>query len=450
MKISKSYLSLVAVGFLSGLASVSVTGCDKVEDLAEQCDLTCPAEGILEGNASISGIPSVDSFFAATIDVRNATLELESSLRTELLALAAALGVENPSNNVKDLGNQVRDALKAQFSAKLEGGVTIGYAPPKCEADLEVAVKASAQCDVEASPGKADFSCSGSCDIEASVEAQAQCEASGTLRCEVTAPAIKCEGTCAGTCQLEVAAECSGTCSGTCEGNCSACVGGECKTDGNGVITNCAGTCSGSCQGSCEMSAGASCSGKCEGTCEYTAPKGGCEANASVRCEAKAGVDMKVDCKGQCQGTIEPPKMKAECQASVDAKARADLKCTPPQLDIDYNFKASIGAEGKAEFRALLNVLRIRFAAILALESKAQAVVEASTALVNNTGSMIDGVKARIEAEVSVKSIRNISCAVSEAKHVATMMQQSGSTLEASIGAAASVKGSMSTYTYDR
>lgn len=450
MKISKSYLSLVAVGFLSGLASVSVTGCDKVEEIAEQCDLTCPADGIIQGNASISGIPSVDSFFAATIDVRNATLELETSLRTELLALATALGIEKPSNDIKTLGQQVRDALKAQFSAKLEGGISIGFAPPKCEADLEVAVKASAQCDVEVKPGKAEFSCSGSCDIEASVEAQAQCKASGTLRCQVTAPAIKCEGTCAGTCQMEVAAECSGTCSGTCEGNCSACVGGECKTDGNGVITNCAGTCSGSCQGSCEMSAGASCAGKCEGTCEYTAPQGGCEANAAVRCEAKAGVDMKVDCKGSCQGTIEPPKMKAECEASVKAKARADLKCTPPQLDIDYNFKASIGADGKAEFRALLNVLRLRFAAILALESKAQAVVDAAAGLGKNADTIMSGVKARVEADVSIKSIRDISCAVKEAKNVVTMMNQSGNSLKASIGAAASVKGSMSTYTYDR
>src|SRR5690606_14396995 len=48
--------SLAGMGALLGFA-MSAQGCeDGLGDLAEQCGLTCPAEGILEGNASISGI----------------------------------------------------------------------------------------------------------------------------------------------------------------------------------------------------------------------------------------------------------------------------------------------------------------------------------------------------------------------------------------------------------
>lgn len=444
MNMFKSYLPFIAAGFLSGLTAVSLSGCDKI---AEQCQLTCPDDGILQGNASISGIASIDSFFAATIDVRNATLDLQNSLRQELLGLASALKIENPSNDIAKLAGQVQSALKDQFKAKLEGNITIGFAPPKCEADFGVAVQASAQCDVDIEPGKAEFSCSGSCAIDASASAVAKCEASGTLRCQVTAPSIECSGTCSGTCQLEAAAECNGTCQGTCAGSCSACVGGECKKE-NGVITNCAGTCTGDCNGSCEMSAGAKCNGKCEGSCEYTAPKGGCEADAVVRCQAKADVKMEVDCKGKCEGSITPPKMKAECEASVKAQARADVQCTPPRLDIDYSFKASIGDKDRAEFRALLNVLRIRFAAMLALDAKAAQVVKAATDLAKNADGILGSAKARIEADVSIKTIRDISCAIKEGKNVAKIMGDASKGLQGSISAVAKVKSSMNTYTY--
>lgn len=444
MNMLKTYLPFIAAGFLSGLTAVSLSGCDKI---AEQCQLTCPKEGILQGNASISGITSIDSFFAATIDVRRATLDLESSLRHELLALASALKIETPSQNVTTLAGQVKSALSKQFSAKLDGSIAIGFVPPRCEADFDVAVEASGQCDVDFKPGKADFSCSGSCAIEASASAVAKCEASGTLRCQVTAPSIKCEGTCAGTCQLEAAANCNGACQGSCEGSCSACIGGECKVE-NGKITNCAGTCTGDCSGSCEMSAGAKCEGKCEGSCEYNAPKGGCEADAVVRCQAKANAKMKVDCKGKCEGSITPPSMKAECKASVEARARADVKCTPPRLDIDYSFKASLGDKDRAEFRALINVLRIRFSAMLALDAKAGQVVIAAKGLAKNAEKILGDAQARIKADVSFKTIRNVGCAVKEGRNVAKLMGETTKSLQGTISAVGKVKGSMQTYTY--
>ena len=43
---------------------------DAIEELAEQCglDIDCEAGGIAVGRASVSGVPSVDDFFAAVIN----------------------------------------------------------------------------------------------------------------------------------------------------------------------------------------------------------------------------------------------------------------------------------------------------------------------------------------------------------------------------------------------
>ena len=447
-------LTFLSVTSLAAVASTSITACDDgdgsgngfVDNLKEQCGLVCPVDGVAQGNASISGIASVDSFFGATIEVQNAALQIRNSMQAELRGLAAALKIEGAASmEMGALATEIKARIEAEVAAKLEGGLTVKYAAPKCEADVELAVKASADCDVDVDPGSVEVSCQGSCEIDASVEAQAECSASGTLKCEATAPGIECMGSCSGTCQLEVAAACEGSCSGTCSGSCSACIGGECETDGSGAVTNCAGTCSGMCQGSCEMSAGGSCSGKCEGSCEYTPPSGSCEAGASVKCEAMANASLDVECKGKCEGTIEPPMVKAECQASVDAKAKANVQCTPPQLEIEYKFAAGVDANGAAEFRALMNVLRTRFAAMIAIEGKLKGVLTAAQSLSAQAGGLIGNVKTELEAsgDVDLKVTVGIGCAVGQVGAVGTIMGESVSSLTASAQAFGEVSGSV-------
>jgi hypothetical protein len=426
--------SVLGMGLLCGFAVASVQGCDDggpLGNLAEQCGLVCSAEGIVEGNASISGVASVDAFFSAVIDVRNAALNISGSFRAELEGMAAQLGVDT-SLETPELAAAVKAAIDAKISAAVDGGIQIKFQPPKCEADIEVTAKAAAECDVEADPGMIEAKCSGTCEVSA--EVAAECSAMGNLRCEGQAPNFECSGTCSGSCQLEAAAACEGSCNGECDGGCSACAGGACDTSG-GLTANCAGTCDGMCRGECKLEAGGSCSGRCEGSCEYNPGMAMCEANATAKCDASAMAD--VECSGKCEGSVTPPMVKAECSASVEAKAKAEVVCTPPSLTVDFQFSAAIegDANAKAEFKAWLEGFKARFSAMLAIRAKADILVEAIAGL---TGAASGAVRGAVDAgadaaaDGDLKVAVGLGCALTELEAVGTALGSAGGELQAS------------------
>ena len=252
---NSKFFGLMASGILLGVGATSLQGCD---DLAEQCGLTCPSKGILEGNASISGIASVDAFFGAVVDFQGAVNGVNANIRAELDKMALSVGLPAGSS-----GAEIKAAIQGKISAAVSGGLQIKYEPARCQASVEVAASAAAECDVDVDPGSVEVRCEGSCNIDAS--AQADCSASGELKCVGTAPNLECSGSCKGSCNLEVAATCEGTCRGTCNGTCSV-------TDSSG---NCAGSCEGTCEGSCELSAGGSLQGSLSASAEITAAVGG-------------------------------------------------------------------------------------------------------------------------------------------------------------------------------
>ena len=337
---NKPILPFLACGLISGLA-VASPGCDAVGDLAEQCGLVCSSDGIAEGNASISGVASVDAFFGAVVSVNTAAANLEANIRGELELMAAELEIDATGMANAELLAAVKGELTARISANVDGSIVLKYAPPKCTASLEVTAEATAKCDVDVDPGSVEVSCEGSCQIDAS--AQADCRASGSLTCEGTAPNLECSGSCTGSCRLDVAASCEGTCNGSCSGTCSA----E-NADGS-----CSGSCDGMCEGTCELKAGGDCSGSCEGSCKWDPGMVDCEAGASVQCEASA--EANIECKGSCEGNVEPPEVSAECEASVKAEAKASMECTPPSLDIEFQFAAGVTAEAHTPGRAQSN-----------------------------------------------------------------------------------------------
>lgn len=442
-------LTFIGSTLLAGVASFALPACDgdgPIGNLAEQCGFSCPDKGLLEGNASVSGLVSADAFFGATIDVKAAALEVEGSMLAELRGIAGLLKIEGAANmNIDQLGGAIKGEMDSRISAVLDGGMKVVFAPPKCEADIDVAVNAAASCDVDVEPGSVKVDCHGSCEIDADVNVQAKCKAEGTLKCEVTAPEVACMGSCTGSCQLEVAAQCTGSCNGTCEGECSAYVGGSPQKDGNGAVTNCMGSCSGMCKGTCELNAGGSCMGKCEGSCEYTPPSGMCEANASVRCEAKGEAKLDVECKGKCEGEVKPPKVKAECQASVEAKASANVQCTPPQLEVRLKFKAGVDAKARAEFRALMDAMRGRLSAMVAVDAKMASVKGAIKVLGDKAGSLHSGVKADIEAKggLNAKAVVELGCVLKAAKDVPTVLGEATTSLNKSASAYAKVNESI-------
>lgn len=440
--VGSRWVGLAGLGLLCGVAMGSVQGCDP-GDLAKQCGLVCPDEGILEGNASISGVANVDAFFSAVINVRNAALTVSGSVRAELEGMAASLEIEGAGEmTLPELSAAVKAGIEAKLSAAVDGGLTIKYQPPKCEADLEVSVKAAAECDVEADPGMIEAKCEGSCEVSA--EVAAMCEAMGTLECEGQAPNFECMGTCSGSCQLEVAAACEGTCNGSCDAECSVCAGGNCNVDGQGVTTNCAGQCMGSCGGECKLEAGGNCEGRCEGSCKYEAPSGGCEANATAKCDVSAMADAK--CEGKCEGSVEPPMVKAECQASVDAKAKAEIVCTPPSLTVDFQFSAAIegDANAKAEFKAWLEGFKARFSALLAVRAKLDFVAEAAADLVASAdGAVKTSIETALDGDVDLKAKIGLGCALSASADVGAALNDARGELTASVSAFAEVGGAV-------
>lgn len=417
----RNYRRTLAMLQILGLATIAAACEDSpLGDLAEQCGLVCAEEGIVQGNAAISGIASVDAFFGAVIDVTGAADGVSANLRAQLDGMAASLGLQAGAS-----GAEIKAALEAKIAANVQGSVSIDYKPAECKASVEVAAKAAAECDASVDPGSVEVSCEGKCTIDAS--AQADCSANGTLTCKGTAPNLTCSGNCTGDCSLEASATCEGVCRGTCTGTCSV----------QDAAGNCKGACMGTCQGTCELKAGGSCSGKCEGTCEYTPPSGSCEATAEAKCDAKASANIK--CKGGCEGSATPPSVKAECKATVEAKAEANIECTPPELDIKYQFAAGVDAAAQAEFIAFIGNFRVQYAGMIAAIAKADVIVKAGDDLKVAADGAVKGAVEALSGEADLKLSIGAGCAVAELPNVATVIEGSATKLKTNVSAAAEI-----------
>ncbi|MFV8752733.1 hypothetical protein ACNOYE_19465 [Nannocystaceae bacterium ST9] len=378
------------------------------------CDLSCPADGILEGNATITGVAEVDAFFGAIVDVSAAANGISGTLNAEIDAIGISLGLEPGAGSAA-----VKTALEAKFSATIEGGLKIDFQPPRCEASIDVAVSAAAECDAEVDPGSATVECQGGCEVEGGV--MASCEGDATLTCTGTAPNFMCSGSCEGDCELDVAASCEGTCRGTCNGECSV-------VDGSG---NCAGECMGDCQGTCELKAGGSCSGSCTGSCTYEPGMAGCQADASAKCEA--GASGSVQCDGRCEGEVTPPSVKAECEATVEAKADASVECFPPSLEVTWQWKAGVNAEAQAEFKAWLQGFKGHIGVMLAARAKADILIEALGNLQTAGTAAIEASGDTLANGDFVASFKLLTCGIPELENVGTALGGATSDLEAGV-----------------
>jgi hypothetical protein len=397
-----------------------------VEKIAKACglDINCEAGGLAEGNARISGVASVDSFFSSVLNFQTTALSVSGGIDADLAAIKADFGIAADA----DLEAQ----LKAQIKANVKGAFNIEAEPARCQADVKATLDASARCEAKVDPGTVMVACKGSCEVEAS--ADVKCDAGADLKCTVTAPSVACEGECKGSCEamLDVAASCSGTCNGSCDGTCSAYV-----DNGQGGA-NCAGKCDGMCQGSCEakLAAGASCTGTCKGECTVTNPSGGCKGGIHASCQAKA--DAMVMCGGSCEGEIEPPKASAECEASVKAEAKINVQCTPPRLAINYELAvvASADLEAQARFVAAVGNLKVRLPSLLAKIKRASLVVEAGAGLSGSAKGAIQGA-VDTAAGGSAVAIVGLKCALGQVGAVGTIVTGASSKLEASLKASA-------------
>lgn len=381
-------------------------------ELLKQCGLVCSDKGIIDGNASISGIPNVDAFFGSVVNFNAKANLIAGNINAELGKVYASVGASGDAD--------FQAKLQAKFS--LDGDVSVKFQPAQCAVSAQATIEATAKCDATIDPGKAEVTCSGTCEAKASVDAK--CDAEATVKCVGTAPELKCSGECKGTCELTAAASCEGTCNGECSGTCSVK-----NADGS-----CAGSCDGMCKGNCELSASGSCSGSCKGECTYTPPDAKCEAGASVKCEAKANASVK--CDGKCEGEVTPPKASAECEASAKADASVNVECTPPSLDVSYKFAANADAMAQAKFEAWLVGFKASAGFIGAQLSQSEFVVKAGADIGAKAGGAVtDAIKA-IDVSGNLKASVGVTCALGELPNVASAMADSTKSLKDSATAA--------------
>ncbi len=350
--------------------------------MAGACDdatsAVCGDCGKIEyGDSTISGNTELDGIFKAVGDLNTRVSSVKANFDNRVKAVASAVGVTEEEMAGKSTQELVT-AIKTEFAAEgsigayLEAGIVAKYEPPKCTADINVAVQAQAKCEAKAGcdvdakvtcdPGELSFVCEGKC----TGECTAECSGSCTVAVEGGA---SCEGECRGSCEMSVAASCEGTCRGTCSGSCSA-------TDAEG---DCAGACDGNCEGYCELEAGASCEGTCHGECTV-------ELEAEATCEGKCEGSCAGECTGGCEGNFEPPsceaeasarcEAKAECEAQASAQASANLECNPPSLTVDYGFKAGATAAEKAEVVAKLEKFKTEMVGVIKGNAELVALVD--------------------------------------------------------------------------
>jgi hypothetical protein len=399
--------------------------------LAKQCgiDVECKA-GIVEGNASISGVASIDAFFASVLDFQSKADQVSADIDAKLDATRADFGIAADAD--------LKAELSAQIQQNLESGVTVRSEPASCAVDTQAVLDAQAKCDASIEPATASVMCDGSCDVQADV--QVDCGAQAELHCTINPPMGSCSGSCTGSCatQLAAAAKCDGICRGSCAGNCAA------YADSTG--STCAGSCDGMCQGSCEqtMMAAASCTGSCSGECTISAPNGMCQGAVRAQCD-QMGSAM-VACKGRCLGQVVPPKAKAECEAHARAQAKLDVECTPPRLVLDYKLKADAEAQGQARFVAALENLRVRLPGLLATREQASSVVGAGADLVADAKVALQtGIKTaeKAVAKGDLRLIFGLTCAAREADHVADAVKDSSDRLANSVQGCNDVKDAL-------
>lgn len=455
-----------------GLGLLSSAGCDAAKDAA-CADYSCADKGVADGNFAISGNVAIDSFFKSVVGFGGVANSVSADIKAELDGIQLAFGIsdEELASAKGDLGA----AMSAKLDSTFKASIKIDAQPAECKVDASVSAQATVDCQASANcevkPGKATVTCMGKCTAE--VSAEGKCDAEAELQCEVSGPSLtcegecsgscdveltaaaKCEGSCTGSCMLDVAAKCEGTCNGTCMGTCSA-------MNGQG---GCEGTCDGMCEGTCELAAGGSCSGmcegsckvggmaaldcsgKCEGSCKAKAPEAGCSGGAKASCDFKA--DAKVECSGSCDGEFEPPKADCDASASCEASAKADAKfsakCTPPSVDVTYEFKGAVSADVEAQFKFAISELKVRLPRLFASLKKSDIVLKAGAELGDKGAAAVSAtIDAFAEGEVDVSAAFKIGkCVPAQLTASKDVVAKASTGLAAQVSAAGKVTAAL-------
>ncbi|MCP4599635.1 MAG: hypothetical protein GY847_03695 [Proteobacteria bacterium] len=424
----KNMKHLLAVPLLIVLSGALMGGVCDEGGVAE--GLCGPCGTIANGDATITGNAELDGIFKAVGTLEMTTGSIQGNFDARVRALAEGVfGLDVEGMATADIVGEIEAAFDAQIKANIQGDISVKYQEPKCSANIDVAVSAQAQCEakvdgscsaeVKCDPGKLSFECSG------------KCEGSCSAECSVPSCTIKlepgqanCSGSCSGSCSatLDVAAKCEGKCEGSCDGECSAYVE---NTEGE---MECSGSCSGNCEGGCvvEGEAAAECTGECHGECKIEGP----DIEASCEGELGCSGECSGECSGGCEGEVKAPKCEgkaecnveasAKCEAQASAQASASLECTPPSLELDFNFGADLDASAKAELMAKLDKFKLEMIGIIQGMFELRALVDADYAAELGIDPPTVAIKGSVDAfvtalgngEIELEAVGLLPCAL--------------------------------------
>ena len=95
-----------------------------------------------------SGDAKIDGFFQAVGTLQDATASVTGDFQGNILALATVYGIDVKGGFTAKMVDAVIAAAKANISANVTGRATVNCKPPACQASVDVAARAQAQCEV--------------------------------------------------------------------------------------------------------------------------------------------------------------------------------------------------------------------------------------------------------------------------------------------------------------
>lgn len=266
----------------------------------------------------------------------------------------------------RELGVEVKDAeltpgerAKSRCAAAIEqvkatrekAGATLvtDLKPPMCSARTSDFESCARECDANLPPGF-------------------------KVGCMPEATSGRCDAKCTGTCVENSSDDCDAVCRGTCEGRCMegffGTCGGKCIGDCDGKTSN--GKCEGTCDGKCTSGASGSCQSKCDGKCA-----GACLSEVKGKtCEGSCfGSCSDAFSDPRCGEMVPPAEMAPECRSQCDAELSSRLACNAGFADVTV---FSAAERDRAERlraalrRALGNVLNVEQGNVSQLKRSAE------------------------------------------------------------------------------
>jgi hypothetical protein len=395
---------------------------DAIMPIAKLCglDVSCSGPGLGAGNAAISGVQSIDTYFASVLRFETEADRVSAALGRELAAIRAGFGIE--------AGVDLAAAMRARIAADVEGELRVRAGTPSCEIATDAVLDASRRC--EGAAASAEVGCLGRCELRP--DGALGCAGEAKLACTFLAAATRCAQACKGSCTTDqpTPRECSGVCRGSCSGPCS--------LYSDAAATQCAGHCDGTCTGSCEVElpSAAACDGVCSGECTLASSNGRCDGASSASCEA-AQADT-VACSGRCVGGVVLARTSAECKAAVEAEAKMNAQCSPPSVTVDYKLRSDLDAETGAQLEFGMQMLRQRLPLLLMALARAQQTAGAGADLAANASSVVAAARlAGREPGLDVQF--RLRCALSEAARIPDELAPASTRLDASVREAMAV-----------